>query len=187
MTDTTQTPTGTPTWAEVLELVTRLDGAAYADVDLQMSGLHLRMSTSPTAFTGSGPAPTPSAAPEPAPQAPTPTPTPAPATPASAAPAPPTAPDAPVPEAEAVSASAVEVIAPMLGTMYRRPSPDAAPFVTVGDTVEADTTLAIVEVMKLMNPVTAGVAGRVVEICGNEGELVEHGQVLFRVEPGGAR
>lgn len=145
-----------PSWADVLELVTKLDSGTYGDVDLQMPGLHLRMSTSPTAFASVGPPP---------------------------APAPPAEPVA-VPVASApVSVTAVEVTTPMLGTFYQRPSPDADPFVAVGDTVTAATTVAIVEVMKLMNPVTAGVAGTVVEVCAADGDLVEHGQVLFRIEP----
>jgi biotin carboxyl carrier protein len=94
----------------------------------------------------------------------------------------------PVPELTALPPSGTSaVVAPVLGTFYRRPAPDAAPFVEVGDTVEPGTTVAIVEVMKLMNPVTAGVAGRLVEVCAADGDLVEHGDVLFRVEPGESR
>jgi biotin carboxyl carrier protein len=77
----------------------------------------------------------------------------------------------------------VEVPAPVLGVFYGRPAPDAPPFVALGDEVGPDTTVAIVEVMKLMNPVSAGVAGRVVGICVEDGALVEEGQALFRIEP----
>ena len=150
-----------PSWSDVLELVATLDAGGYADVDL-------RMSTTPRAF-GDGPAVDGPAAAGPDPQpGPPPDPTPL---------APPTASAGPV---------AVEVRAPILGTFYAGPAPDAAPFVEVGATVEADTTVAIVEVMKLMNPVAAGVAGRVVEVCATDGDLVEHGDVLFRVDPAGA-
>ncbi|MBX6389524.1 MAG: acetyl-CoA carboxylase biotin carboxyl carrier protein [Frankia sp.] len=77
----------------------------------------------------------------------------------------------------------VEVTAPMLGVFYRRPSPQAPPFVVEDDEVGPDTTVAIIEVMKLMNAVTAGVAGRVVAVCVDDGELVEYGQPLFLLEP----
>jgi acetyl-CoA carboxylase biotin carboxyl carrier protein len=80
--------------------------------------------------------------------------------------------------------TAARVTAPVLGVFYRRPAPDAPPFVEPGDAVDADTTVAIVEVMKLMNPVTAGIAGRIVAVCAEDGELVEEGQPLFLVDPG---
>jgi acetyl-CoA carboxylase biotin carboxyl carrier protein len=146
-----------PTWADVLDLVTGLDSGSYADVELRMPGLHLRMSTTPSTFAD-----------EPPPGA-----SPAAADDGTA-----------VPAEEPTTVR--EVVAPMLGTFYRRPSPDAPPLVEVGDTVAPDTTVAIVEVMKLMNPVTAGVAGRVVEVRAADGDLVEHGDVLFRIEPVGA-
>jgi biotin carboxyl carrier protein len=69
-----------------------------------------------------------------------------------------------------------------MGTFYRRPAPDAAPFVEPGDEVGPDTTVAIVEVMKLMMPVTADVAGRIAEVCVDDGALVEEGATLFLVE-----
>lgn len=75
------------------------------------------------------------------------------------------------------------VTAPLLGTFYSAPKPGEPPFVAVGDRVEADTVCCIVEVMKLMNSVTAGVAGRVAAVHVRDGELVEHGQTLFTIEP----
>lgn len=77
----------------------------------------------------------------------------------------------------------VEVKAPMLGTFYLAPKPGAEPFVTVGGRVEPDTVIGIVEVMKLMNSVAAGVRGEVVEIVAPDGQLVEFEQVLLRVRP----
>jgi acetyl-CoA carboxylase biotin carboxyl carrier protein len=74
------------------------------------------------------------------------------------------------------------IVSPMLGTFFRAESPGAAPFVEVGSRVEAGTVVGIVEVMKMMNSVPAGVAGTIVEICAENGKLVEHGQPLFRVE-----
>ena len=73
--------------------------------------------------------------------------------------------------------------APMLGTFYRADAPGAEPFVAAGARVEPDTTVCIIEVMKMMNSVPAGVAGEVVEICAENGTLVEYGAPLFRVEP----
>ncbi len=69
----------------------------------------------------------------------------------------------------------------MLGTFYRAESPGAAPFVEVGAEVEPDTTVCIIEVMKMMNSVPAGLAGTVVEVCPENGELVEYGAPLFRI------
>jgi acetyl-CoA carboxylase biotin carboxyl carrier protein len=76
-----------------------------------------------------------------------------------------------------------EVRAPLLGTFYRAPKPGAAPFVEVGSRVEEDTVVGIVETMKLMNPVLAGVRGTVVEICVADGRFAEQGTVLLRVDP----
>jgi acetyl-CoA carboxylase biotin carboxyl carrier protein len=74
-----------------------------------------------------------------------------------------------------------DVVAPMLGTFYRAPKPGEPPFVDVGSTVEADTIIGIIEVMKLMNTVRAGVRGTVAEIPGRDGALVEYGETLLRV------
>lgn len=75
------------------------------------------------------------------------------------------------------------VTAPLPGTFYRAPSPGAAPFVEVGDTVSASDVVCIVETMKLMNTVAAGVSGEIVEICVDNGNMVEQGAVLVHVEP----
>ncbi|HEY7364518.1 MAG TPA: acetyl-CoA carboxylase biotin carboxyl carrier protein [Methylomirabilota bacterium] len=77
----------------------------------------------------------------------------------------------------------VEVKAPMVGTFYRSPAPGAPPFVEVGSVIDADATVCIVEVMKLMNSIRAGCRGRVAEICADNGTLVEFGQVLLVIEP----
>ena len=77
------------------------------------------------------------------------------------------------------------VLSPMLGTFYRAEAPGAAPFVELGATVEPDTTVCIIEVMKMMNSVPAGVTGVIAEIVPENGQLVEYGEPLFRVKPGG--
>jgi acetyl-CoA carboxylase biotin carboxyl carrier protein len=73
--------------------------------------------------------------------------------------------------------------APMLGTFYRAESPGKPPFVEVGSRVEPDTIVCIIEVMKMMNSVPAGVAGTVAEVIAENARLVEYGEPLFRVEP----
>ncbi len=78
---------------------------------------------------------------------------------------------------------AVTIDAPMLGTFYRAESPGQSPFVEVGSQIEPDTTVCIIEVMKMMNSVSAGVTGTIVEVCPRNAELVEYGQPLFRVNP----
>ena len=78
-----------------------------------------------------------------------------------------------------------DVSAPLLGTFYRAPKPGAAPFVEVGATVHEETIIGIIEVMKLMNTVRAGVRGRVTEILARDGVLVEYGESLMRVDQTG--
>jgi acetyl-CoA carboxylase biotin carboxyl carrier protein len=76
------------------------------------------------------------------------------------------------------------VSAPLLGIFYRAPRPGEPPYVEVGASVEPDTIVGIIEVMKLMNTVRAGVRGQVVAFAGRNGELVEHGEALLFVRPG---
>jgi acetyl-CoA carboxylase biotin carboxyl carrier protein len=75
----------------------------------------------------------------------------------------------------------VTVSAPLLGTFYRAPKPGAPPFVEIGSQVEEDTIVGIIEVMKLMNTVRAGVRGKVIQILGRDGALVEYGETLMHV------
>ena len=77
----------------------------------------------------------------------------------------------------------IDVSSPLLGVFYRAPKPGEPPFVQIGTKVNADTVVGIIEVMKLMNSVRAGVAGEVVEILGENGALVEYGEILLRVRP----
>jgi acetyl-CoA carboxylase biotin carboxyl carrier protein len=81
----------------------------------------------------------------------------------------------------------LEVRAPLLGTFYRAPKPGAPPFVEPGASVEPDTVVGIIEVMKLMNAVRAGVRGVVQEIRARDGALVEYGETLLLVDPREAR
>jgi acetyl-CoA carboxylase biotin carboxyl carrier protein len=77
----------------------------------------------------------------------------------------------------------VLVRAPMVGTFYRAPAPDAAPFVEVGQHVEPGTTVGIIEVMKLMNSIAAEARGLVTRIVAENGKPVEYGEVLLVIRP----
>ena len=98
------------------------------------------------------------------------------ATPAAAPAAAPALAAAPPPEG-------TEVKSPMIGTFYRKPSPDAEPFVEVGAKVGADTVVCIIEAMKVMNEIKAEVKGTIIEVLMEEGKPVEYGQALFRIDP----
>lgn len=74
------------------------------------------------------------------------------------------------------------ITSPMVGTFYSAPSPDAKPFVEVGQTISQGDVVCIVEAMKLMNEIEAECSGKIVEICVKDGQPVEFGQVLMYVE-----
>ena len=75
------------------------------------------------------------------------------------------------------------VTSPFVGTFYRAPSPDGAPFVGIGDVVVPGQVICIVEAMKLMNEIEAEVEGKIVEVLVENGKAVEYGDRLFRIEP----
>jgi len=77
-----------------------------------------------------------------------------------------------------------DVTSPFLGIFYRSPKPGEPPFVAVGSKLEEDTIIGIIEVMKLMHSVRAGVQGEVAEVLVVNGAPVEYGEVLLRVRPG---
>ena len=74
------------------------------------------------------------------------------------------------------------IVSPMVGTFYKSMSPDAQPFVEVGQTVAAGQVVCIIEAMKLMNEIEADASGRIIEICVEDGQPVEFGQVLMYLE-----
>ena len=86
----------------------------------------------------------------------------------------------------AAPSNLIEVTAPMVGTFYRAPAPDAPPFVEVGQTIKPGDVLCIIEAMKLMNEIEAEHKGRIVEIRVENAHPVEFGQVLFTLDPTGA-
>ncbi len=90
-------------------------------------------------------------------------------------------PAAPAVAAGPVDANPGDITSPMLGTFYRSPKPGSAPFVEIGSVVDEDTVIAIIEVMKLMNTVRAGIKGVITEILPADETLVEFGEVLMRV------
>ncbi len=174
------------------ELKQILDALTHADVrefTLRTGSFDLNLKRGPQASPAapqSAPAPayampTPAYAPA-APTAPAPA---APAAPATAPAAPkpetPKAADAPAPEAKP-AAQGTPVKAPIVGTFYASSSPDAAPYVKVGDTVKAGQVLCIIEAMKLMNEIEAEQGGTVREILVKNAEPVEYGQTLFIIE-----
>jgi acetyl-CoA carboxylase biotin carboxyl carrier protein len=79
----------------------------------------------------------------------------------------------------------VKVESPIVGTFYKRPSPDASAFVKEGDSVNKGDTLCIIEAMKLMNEIESPSAGKIVKILGADGQVVEFGEVLFLIDPQG--
>jgi acetyl-CoA carboxylase biotin carboxyl carrier protein len=151
---------------DVREILRIIDEAQLDELRLEQDGLSLYV-----ARNGAGSVAPP---PPPAPSAPA----------ASAPPAPQPPADAEPPAAAAPPADGLATIdAPMLGTFYRADAPGRPPFVDVGSTVEPGTVVAIIEVMKMMNSIEAGVAGTIEEVCAANAELVEFGQPLFRVRP----
>jgi len=74
-----------------------------------------------------------------------------------------------------------DIVSPMVGTLYRSPSPDASPFVEVGKQVNEDTVVCIIEAMKVMNEIKAETSGVIAEVIAENGKPVQFGQVLFRV------
>jgi acetyl-CoA carboxylase biotin carboxyl carrier protein len=90
------------------------------------------------------------------------------------------------PAKEKPARNLIEIKSEIIGTFYAKPDPDAPePFVTVGSRVTPDTVVCIIEAMKIMTNVQAGCTGVIAEILVQNGQPVEHGQVLFRVDPAG--
>jgi acetyl-CoA carboxylase biotin carboxyl carrier protein len=156
-------------------LIAAVDDSSIDSLEISRGGTRIRISKSPsgvasvTQFAPSthGEAPT---APQPVPQASVATP---------AAPATEAATPAPAPAAN----NWIDIKSPMVGTFYRSPSPEAPAYVEVGSRVVKGQTLCILEAMKLMNELEADLAGVIREVAVENGEPVEYGQVLYRIEP----
>jgi acetyl-CoA carboxylase biotin carboxyl carrier protein len=157
-----------------LEFIERLirafDESGVDSLEIERGGTRVRLAkTPPVAVAPAVHAPAPSAAALPQPQAAAPAQSQAEVTAESA-------------KAEATD-DLVDVTSPMVGTFYRAPAPDAPPYVEEGGKISVGDTLCIIEAMKLMNELEAEVKGTIVEICAENAQPVEYGQVLFRVRP----
>ena len=82
------------------------------------------------------------------------------------------------------AANTKEITSPIVGTFYRAPAPDQLPFKEVGDPVNPDDVVCLIEAMKVMNEIKAGVSGKIKKILLENGNSVEYGQALFLVEAG---
>ena len=157
---------------QIALLVETLDRSSFDFLQLDVGNLKVTIgkgNAPPTLTMGAA---APAAAPQVA--APAAAPVPVPAAPASAHAAPN---DGPAQD------GTVAIVTPMMGRFYAKPEPGAAPFVSVGAEVNADTTVGLVEVMKVFTAVRAGVSGVITEICVQDAEFIEYGHVLFRVRP----
>ncbi|HEV3053000.1 MAG TPA: acetyl-CoA carboxylase biotin carboxyl carrier protein [Longimicrobium sp.] len=154
-------------------LIQAVDDSGIDSLEIARGGTKIRINkTPPPAPVTAAPAPAVAHAAAPAP---------APALQAASAPSPAAAQE---PAQAAVPASSlVEIKSPMVGTFYRSPAPEAPAYVEVGSRIARGQTLCILEAMKLMNELPAEVSGTIREICVENGEPVEYGQVLFRVDP----
>ena len=160
------------TGADIAEIAKLLDESHFTDLKLELGSLRLRIrregggrrlpeledeDEDETEAVAAAPAPTPAPAPEP---------------PSLGQ------------EAGAARAGEIDVPAPLLGNFYETPRPGDPPFVKPGDRIDEETVIGIIEVMKLMNPIRAGVSGTVVAILAQNGSAVEEGEPLIRVATG---
>jgi len=149
---------------DVLHILKLIDESKFDYFQLEVGELKITVSkgepipiaAAPASAAATTPRPAPAAAPAPKPEAP------------KAAPIPP---------------GMAPITAPLLGTFYVAPEPGAPPFVKVGETITEDTTVGLIEVMKVFNSVRSGVRGVVTELVVQNGQFVEHGQTLFLVKP----
>jgi acetyl-CoA carboxylase biotin carboxyl carrier protein len=154
---------------DVAEIARLLEESAFDELSLELDGLKLTLRRDTDGDVRAAPGPGVSAS----------SPVAAPANPAT----PERNPPAPGDSRPGTDPGIRPVLAPLLGTFYRAPKPGASPFVEVGSPVEEDTIIGIIEVMKLMNTVRAGLRGTVTEIVGRDGVLVEFGETLLRIAP----
>lgn len=143
-------------------LIQALDNSGIDSLEIERGGTRIRLAKTPTVG----------------------------AIPVDVAPAPlavPTSPaalgEAPVEESVPVASNLLEITSPMVGTFYLAPAPDAPDYVDVGARVSPGDTLCIIEAMKLMNELECEISGTIAEICVENAQPVEFGQVLFRVDP----
>lgn len=164
----------TLSYNEVADILKIIDASECEEVILELEGARLVVRRGGAGGASSQPLPA------------------APAAPAAAQPAASSSPASPAPAPQASAspaavtadpAGAVVIRAPMVGTFYRRPSPDEPAFVEEGSVVKAGDPICLIEVMKLYTTIEASVAGRVVSVIAEDGMLVEFDQPLFTIEP----
>ena len=160
---------------EVLEILKLIENSSFDFFELELGGLKLTVSKD--GYVSNGPDrpavaawQTGDAATVPAPSVEQPEP----------------APPAPARHDPAIRDGLVPVVAPMVGTFYAAPDPQAPPFIEKGARVEDDTTVGLIEVMKVFTSVAAGIRGVIGEVLVSNAQFVEYGQVLFLVEPDGS-
>lgn len=166
---------------EIKNLIQIFDDSEWRELALQVEDFRIFLSRDPDSAGAPWQSVQPAAA---APVAPAP-----PAQPASASSAPasvkaaaqPTA--APVSESAPIPDNCVVVKAPNLGIFYRSPKPGSPPYVELGAEVGEETEICLIEVMKLFTPVHAGLRGTIRHVCVEDGDMVEHDQPLFYLEP----
>lgn len=165
---------------EISRVLALLEKSSFDEIRIDEGDLHIALSRNGASLTA------------PASARSTPATAPAPQTPPPPAAAPETAPASSGRSAVAQAPAAqdeaglVEIKAPIVGIFYVSPEPGAEPFVTTGQTIDAEATVGIIEVMKVFNTVPAGVAGTVVRRLVENGDFVEFGQPIFLVRPDGA-
>ncbi len=166
---------------QIASLIESLDKSGLDFLQIDADGVKVTISKSGALPAASAPAAAPAAA-SVVPQAPA---REARAAASAAVPAPAAAPaPAPAPAAAAVSQDGTLTInAPLLGRFYSKPDPASPAFVTVGSSVDVETPVGLIEVMKLFNTVQAGVRGTITEVCVPDGEFIEYGTAIFRVRP----
>ncbi len=162
--DGCHSPHGRIDLRDVKRLLTLMDRHGLSELELEDEGRKLRLAKGGVVAASPAPA-------APAPAA------------AAAAPAP--AETAPPPSSPSVAAKGTEIKSPMVGTFYRSPSPEAAPFVEVGDTIRKDSVVCILEAMKVMNEIKAEIDGEILAVLVQNGEAVEFDQPLLLVKPHG--
>ena len=149
---------------EIKELIDFISESGLEEVNIETSEVKLKVKRSQNVISaGSVAVPQAAAAPAPA------LPSPAEATPKKAA--------------ESGDSNAIAIKSPMIGTFYKSPNPETAPFVKVGDVVKAGDTVCIIEAMKLFNEVESEVSGKIIKILVDDAEPVEFDQPLFLVDP----
>src|SRR4051794_3014204 len=168
---------------DVQSLIAAFEASEWDEMTLAVEGTRLELTRTgrpPAGSRATAPAAAvhapPATAHEPPPAAPS-------APPAAAAEPTPAVPPTPAAGPADAAAGGLHITAPSVGLFWRSPQPGAPHFVDVGQTVEPDDTVCIVEVMKLMNHVKAGIAGVVRSVEAENGAMVEHGQVLFTLDP----